>query len=276
MQQPKVRKKAITKASTQDTPERFRMSELGYSGLAMFNGVSNEELKRELNFPNNIKIYKQMTYHPAVNSALTLYENIIGKVNWFYTAPENATEAELKQAKIINEMMKDLDGQTWREFINDTLSTMVFGFSVHEKVYRRRLKANGSKYDDGVIGWKKLAIRSQETIEKFIFSEDGSDIIGVKQNLSAVADPYNRYSNRVNNTVVLPRNKFMLFRSGKHKGNPFGVSALRDAYSSWKFLSAVEELEVIGFQRDLSGIPVVRIPAQYMSADASEDQKAIN
>jgi len=69
MQQPKVRKKAVTKASTQDTPERFRMSELGYSGLAMFNGVSNEELKRELNFPNNIKIYKQMM-HAVKNNLL--------------------------------------------------------------------------------------------------------------------------------------------------------------------------------------------------------------
>lgn len=267
---------AVTKASTDyETPERFKLGETGYLGLNIFAGVSQDELKRELNWPNNIKVYKQMTYSPAVNSALTLYENIVGKVEWYYTAPEDATEQEKKYAVIINQMMKDLDGQTWREFINDALSMMVYGFSVHEKVYRRRLKSNGSRFNDGAIGWKKLAIRNQETIEKFIFSEDGSDVLGVKQNLSAVNDQYNRYSGRVDKMVVLPRSKFLLFRTGKHKGNPFGVSPLRDAYSSWKFLTAIEELEAIGFSKDLAGIPVLKIPPQYMSADASTDQKAI-
>jgi len=262
-------------AADYETPERFKLGETGYLGLNIFAGVSQDELKRELNWPNNIKVYKQMTYSPSVNSALTLYENIVGKVEWSYTAPENATEQELKQSVMINQMMKDLDGQTWREFINDALSMMVYGFSVHEKVYRRRLKSNGSRFNDGVIGWKKLAIRNQETIEKFIFSEDGSDVLGVKQNLSAINDQYNRYSGRIEKIVVLPRNKFLLFRTGKHKGNPFGVSPLRDAYSSWKFLTAIEELEAIGFSKDLAGIPVLKIPPQYMSADASTDQKAI-
>lgn len=258
-----------------ESPERFKLGETGYLGLNIFNGVSQDELKRELNWPNNIKVYKQMTYSPAVNSALTLYENIAGKVEWYYTAPADATEQEKKQAVIINQMMHDLDGQTWREFISDTLSMMVYGFSVHEKVYRRRLKANGSKFDDGVTAWKKLAIRNQETIEKFLFSDDGSDVLGVKQNIGSVTDSYSRYSGRNSQVAILSRAKFLLFRTGRHKGSPFGVSPLRDAYSSWKFLTAIEELEAIGFSKDLAGVPVLKIPAQYMSADASPEQKAI-
>lgn len=268
-------KEPVAKAMTTDTPERFRLGEIGTLGLNVFNGVSNDELKRELNWPNSIKTYKQMTYAATVNSALTLYENIIGKVDWKYIPPVDATEEDKRIAKIINEMMLDLEGQTWREFITDVLSTMTYGFSVHEKVYRKRTADSGSRYTDGYIGWKKLAIRNQETIEKFIFSPDGSDIIGVKQNLSAVGTNYNSYNAaRADNEVVLPRNKFMLFRTGKHKGNPFGVSPLRDAYSAWKYLTAIEELEIIGFSKDLAGIPILSIPPQYMSADASEDQKA--
>jgi len=265
----------LTKANYLDTPDRFRLGEIGHLGLNVFNGVSTDEIKRELNWPNNIKVYKQMTYSPSINSALTLYENIIGKVEWNYTAPQNPTEQEQNQARIINEMMRDLDGSTWREFINDVLSMMVYGFSVHEKVYRRRYKSNGSRFNDGVIGWKKLAIRNQETIERFTFSPDGSDITGVKQNLYGVSDSIGRYSARGSQEVILPRSKFMLFRTGKHKGNPFGVSHLRDAYSSWKYLTAIEEMEVIGFSKDLSGVPLLRIPPQYMSADASTEQKAI-
>jgi len=240
-----------------DTPDRFKLSESGYLGLNVFNGVSNDELKRELNFPNSVNTYKQMSYHATINSALTLFENIVGKADWKFKPVPDATPEEINQAKIVNEMMQDLTDQTWSEFICDAMSANMYGFSVHEKVYRRRLKSNGSKYDDGVIGWKKLPIRNQETIEKFIFSEDGNEVKGVKQNLSAISDVYNRYSSRTNNEVILPRSKIMLFRAGKHKGDPFGKSMLRDAFLAWRFLSVIEEIEANGVAKDLAGLPVL-------------------
>lgn len=266
--------KPITKAVATDTPERFKLSETGFVGLSVFGGVTTEEIKRELNFPYSIKTYKQMSYHSAINSALTLFENIINKATWEFKPPANATAAELEQCKIIASMMQDMEG-SWTEFIRDVLSSNVFGFAVHEKVYRKRYKSNGSMFNDGYIGWKKLPLRSQETIEKFIFSANGNEIEGVKQNLSNVSDPYNRYSARTENTVVLPRSKFMLFRTGKHRGDPFGKSPLRDAYLAWRFLTSLEELEAVGIAKDLNGLPVLSIPAQYLSADASPDQKAI-
>lgn len=258
-----------------DTPDRFKLSESGYLGLNVFNGVSNDELKKELNFPHSVNTYKQMSYHATINSALTLFENLIGKADWKFKPIADATPEELKQAKIINEMMQDLTDQTWSEFISEAMSANMYGFSVHEKVYRRRLKANGSKHDDGVIGWKKLPIRNQETIEKFIFSEDGNEVRGVKQNLSAISDVYNRYSSRTNNEVILPRSKVMLFRAGKHKGDPFGKSMLRDAYLAWRFLTVIEEIEANGVAKDLAGLPVLKLPPQYLSSDASPEQKAI-
>lgn len=265
----------IVQKAVDDTPDRFKLSESGYLGLNVFNGVSNDELKRELNFPNSVDTYKQMSYHGTINAALTLYENMIGKADWIFKPVRDANDEELRHAELINEMMHDLTDQNWSEFISEALSANMYGFSVQEKVYRRRLKANGSKYNDGVIGWKKLPIRNQETIEKFIFSEDGNEVKGVKQNLSAVSDVYNRYSSRTNNEVILPRSKIMLFRAGKHKGDPFGKSMLRDAYLSWRFLSVIEEIEANGVAKDLAGLPVLKLPPQYLSSDASPEQKSI-
>lgn len=268
------RKQSVQKA-IDDTPERFKLSEAGYLGLNVYNGITQDELKKELNFPYSVNTFKQMSYHGTINSALTLFDNLISKADWKFKAPKDATEEELRQARLINEMMTDLQDQTWSDFISEALSSNVFGFSVHEKVYRRRTKSNGSKYDDGVIGWKKLPIRNQETIEKFIFSEDGNEIIGVKQNLSTVSDLYNRYTNRTLKEVVLPRSKIMLFRAGKHKGDPYGKSPLRDAYLAWRFLTVIEEIEANGVAKDLAGLPVLKLPPQYLSADASPEQKAI-
>ena len=265
----------VTKAAYNDTPERFKLGEAAYLGLNIFNGVTNDELKKELNFPYSIKTYKQMTYHSTINAALTLFDNLVSKADWVYKPPLDATEEELNQAKIINQMMLDLEDQTWSEFISDALSCNVYGFSVHEKVYRRRTKSNGSKYDDGIIGWRKLPIRNQESIEKFIFSADGNKITGVKQNLSAISDAYNQYSGRTVKEIVLPRSKVMLFRAGKHKGDPFGKSLLRDAYLAWRFLTVIEEIEANGVAKDLAGLPVLKLPAQYLAADASPQQQAI-
>jgi hypothetical protein len=266
----------INKATTafDETPDRFRLGEMGRLGLSVFNGVTNTELKSELNWPNSINTYKQMSYHSSINSALTLFDTIIGKATWSMLPPKDATEEEKLQCKQVEQMMHDMD-ETWPEFIKDILSMNVYGFSVHEKVYRRRLKSNGSMYNDGVIGWKKLPIRAQETIEKFIFSADGNEIKGVKQNLSAVNDNYNRFSGRVSNEVIMGRNKFLLFRAGKHRGDPFGKSPLRDAYLAWRFLTALEDLEATGVSKDLNGLPILYIPPQYLSADASDSQKAI-
>ena len=258
----------------QDQPERFRLGEMGSLGLNVFNGVTQDELKKELNWPNSLNIFKEMSTHSTVNAPLTLYENIISGAVWSFKPPPDPTPEEKRQADIVNSMLTDMD-QSFPETIRDILSSTVFGFSVHEKVFRKRYHSNGSMYDDGVIGWKKLPIRAQESIQKFIFSEDGNEIIGVKQNLTNLNDPYNRFVKRLSSEVVLPRSKFLLFRTGKHRGDPFGKSPLRDAYLAWRFLTALEDMEATGVAKDLTGLPVLFLPAQYLAVDAPPEVQAV-
>lgn len=250
----KTKTQEVTKA-IDDTPIRFRLGEAGYLGLNIFDGVSRDELKKELTWPYSIKTFKQMSYHSAITAPLTLFESIIDKAQFRFLPPENATEQEKEQTRIMNTMLHDMDDD-FSEFVKDALSFNIYGFSVHEKVYRRRTREAGSKYNDGFIGWKKLPIRNQETIDKFIFSEDGNEIQGVKQDLTNVSDNYNRYSGRVKKEVTLPASKVLIFKTGRHRGDPFGKSLLRDAYLAWRYLTALEEIEAQGVQKDLNGLPV--------------------
>lgn len=255
-------------------PERFRLGEIGYQGLNIFDGISKDELKKELTWPASIKTFKQMSYHSAITAPLTLFENMIGKASFRFIPPPNATEEELRRTRIMQEMLDDMEG-TFPEFIKESLSMLVYGFSIHEKVYRRRNSASGSKYNDNVIAWKKLPLRSQDTIEKFEFSKTGNEIIGVKQNLNMVADDYGRFSNRNDKEVIIPRAKYLHFIAGRHRGDPYGKSMLRDAYLAWRYLTAIEEIEAMGVSRDLNGLPMMKIPAQYMAPDASPEQKVV-
>lgn len=256
----------------QDQPDRFKLSAIGYSGLQMFDGITTDELHKELQWPNSIRTYKKMTYSTAVNSSLTLYDNLISKVNWRVVPPQEATEEEKDQTKFIQQCLDDMDAP-FRQVIKDCLTSNIYGFAVLEKVYRRRNRNSGSIYSDNKIGLKKIALRNQESIDKFIFDEQGNEVIGVKQNLTNVNTL--RYTSLNTNSVIIPRSKFLHITTGRNKADPYGKSPLRDVYVAWRYLEVLAELEAVSVQKDLSGTPKITIPASYMSADASPEQKQI-
>lgn len=260
-------------ADLQDTPERFKLGEVGYTGARLFKGVSVEELKVELNHPNCFRTYKEMSYHPAINAPLSLYNAMVSKAKFRIKPIKDSSESEKQEALRVEEMLYDMD-ISLEDVVTDVMSMAVHGFSVVEKVYRKRLKSTGSLYDDGLIAPKKLAFRSQESIERFIFDDSGNEVLGVRQNLTFTTDPYGRFNNRPT-TINLPRSKVMIFNVGRNKSTPYGTSPLRDVYVPWKYLTAIEELEAAGVAKDLQGLPVLNIPAEYMTEDASPEQKQI-
>ena len=264
---------AIDKASSYlDSPERFKFGEISTSGINLFSGVPRVELKRELDFPNNLITYQLMSYHPTINAGLNLYSAMTTKAEYRVVPVSNATEEEKRQAKIIHEMLfEDMD-IPFENVVQDALTMNIYGFSVLEKVFRYRAPRTGSIYNDNLVGIKKLSIRNQHSIDKFVFSDDGNSIVGVKQVINS--DSMHRYAKK-GNVVVLPRSKFLLFNTGSSEYNPYGVSPLRNVYLPWKYLSALEELEAQGVQKELHGVPLLKAPGQYMSTEASEAQKAI-
>ena len=268
-------KKQVGVTKAEDSLSRFKLSEIGSIGLPVFDGVSTDEIKRELNFPQSVRTFKEMSYHSTINGSLSFFDTIISKAVWEFKPPKDATEEEKDQCRIINEMMQDLEDGSWTDFIRDVMTINIYGFSVHEKVYRRRYKVNGSMYNDGLIGWRKLPIRSQESIEKFLFSDSGNEIVGVQQNISNLSDPYNQYSKYKTPLINIRRSKFMLFRQGKHRGDPYGKSPLRDAYVAWRFLTEIESLECIGAEKDLVGVPVLTLPPSLLSTEAGENEQSL-
>lgn len=265
---------AITKASSQDELSRWKLGEIGGLGIQVFNGISQEEIKRELNHPESINTYKLMSMHPAVNAPLNLFDSMVSKADFRFIPPKDATEDEKNKTKIVAEMFEDME-HSLEDFIHEAMTSTIYGWSVHEKVYRRRTTAAGSMFNDGYIAPKKLALRNQKSIRKFIFDDPGNTVIGVTQNLSGISDSLNRFSTRNASDINIPRSKFMLITLGKDRSNPFGVSPLREVYQPWKYLQAIEELEAQSVTKDINGVPVLSIPVQYLSADASPEQKAL-
>lgn len=140
------------------------------------------------------------------------------------------------------------NSHTWEDFIAECVSQFAFGFSLFETVYKRRngpKGKKGSRFSDGKIGWRKLAPRAQESILYWVWDDEG----GLQGAVQLAAPDYQ--------TVVLPIEKLLLFRTTSQKNNPEGRSMLRNCYRSWFFKRRIEEVEGIGIERDICGLPVL-------------------
>ena len=76
-------------------------------------------------------------------------------------------------------------------------------------------------------------------------------------------------------TYIIPIEKSLLFRTSSQKNNPEGRSILRNAYRPWYFKRRIEEIEAIGIERDLAGLPVAYLPPEYLSSTASPEQVSV-
>ena len=261
------------------------LGEQGFAGLNILGGRVFEECNHELRWPECIQTYKRMAKDGAIAPALDLVEMMIARVPWTVKVPEGYEEKLKFQANYLRQVKDDMD-HSWDSAIKQIVSFNRYGFACVEKVYGYREKAKGSKYDDGLVRIKKLALRPQDTIESWVYKNKGRDLAGLNQ---CVVLPTNSTINGrdfVNNpglvdsgwntaTKFLKRAKFMLFRQGSLKDSPEGTSPLNGAWQAWKYKQAYQESEAIAVAQDSNGFKVLYLPPQYMAADASEEDKAV-
>lgn len=250
----KVREEVIKEMQITE-PERTvpNFDEIGITGLYQFAGIVQEEFLPQLRWPRAAKIYQEMELNdPVVGAVLYVCEQLIRRIDWSVRkgGPQGVDE---EAAEFLKSCLDDMS-VTWADTIAEILTMLPYGFSWHEEVYKvrggdTRNPITQSKYNDGRIGWRRLPARAQATIDGWIFAEETGDILGAVQQ---AAPDYK--------TRVLPMEKCLLFRTKYRYNNPEGRSLLRNAYRPWYFKKHIEEIEGIGIERDLAGLPVLQPP----------------
>lgn len=241
--------------------------EIGSTGLNRYGGYVQEEFLRELQGPKWVKVIKEMeSQDPVIGAFLFAIEMLIRQVEWD-VKPASEDQADHDVAEFVESCLDDMSA-TWEDTLAEILSVLPFGWSYLETVYKYRQGDNAnpskrSKYADGRLGWRKWSIRSQDTLDKWEFDADG----GI-QGLWQQAPPLYQ-------SVMIPIEKALLFRSTSKKNNPEGRSILRNAYRPWYFKKNMETIEGIGVERDLAGIPFIRAPKSIMDPRAAAEAKAL-
>lgn len=222
------------------------LDQLGVTGLTRYGtrGSVYEEFLPELEPTRARRIYREMRDNdPIISAMLFAIEALLRNVTWHVEGGED------EHREFVESCIHDMS-HTWEDFIAEVLSMLTFGYSFHEVVYKRRQggsrdPSKRSKFNDGKIGWRKLPIRAQDSLWEWVFDEDG----GVQSFVQQAPPEYRR--------IEIPLSRGLLFRTTSHKNNPEGRSVLRGAYRPWFFKKRIEEIEGIGVERDLAGLPVI-------------------
>lgn len=237
-------------------PEAAARKVIGTTGLKNFAGrISEDELAIFRSWSKEAQIYLEMrddviigTLLDAVKLPLLAAEFVVD------SASESAPDQRAKE--FIEDNIANMHHQTWRSHVEDMLETLEFGFAVGEIVLEKR--------HDGRMWIRNIESRGQETLDKWIF-DNKDNLISFQQR-----DPVR------GSIATIPISKMVHMTMRGRKGNPQGRSILRWLWWPYRFRRDMENLEGIGVERDIGGMPVATMgEASYDPDDLTKLDDAL-
>lgn len=160
--------------------------------------------------------------------------------------------AEEKAEWLEQVLFRDMQSP-WASLVRRLGMFKFHGFTAHEWTAVRR--------EDGTIGIADIENRPQVTIERWDVDRSGT-LQGVEQHLPQDGED-----------VYIPRWKLVYVVDDElSDGDPAGVGLFRHVVEKVRQLQRLEQLEGIGYETDLRGIPYVRAPLAALE-EALKDQK---
>jgi len=253
--------------ATKKLSEGAAKSILGVAGDNTRTGqIRADEFIPELRGKNAIRKYREMRDNDStIGAVMYAAEQVLRDVK-LKVEPANDTEEAKREADFVESIFDDMD-HSLDDHIAESLSSLSYGFAWFEVIYKRRVgptqrsPKKNSKYTDGRLGVRKIACRAPWTVSRFDVEDKSGDVLGIYQDVGYGSGKH-----------YIPTTKSLYYRTTVLNGDPSGRSILRNAYSSYVYLNNLQSIEAIAVERELAGIPVARIPSEYLSSEASAAQ----
>jgi hypothetical protein len=244
--------------------------ELGMGGTNTRDGtIRADEFLRELKGKKAVRKFREMRDNDStIGAVMYATEQVLRDVP-NKVQPANETPEAQAEADFVKSVLDDME-HTLDDHISEALSSLTYGFADFEVVYKRRVgptqlsPKKRSKFSDGRMGVRKLASRAQWTVERFVVDPITGDFEGIQQEGSWGAK-----------APVIPASKLLHYKTTQTNNDPSGRSILRNAYTSYVYLNNMQSIEAIAVERELHGVPIGRMPSEYLSSDATPDQVAL-
>lgn len=247
-------------------------TELGAAGFSAFGGIVSQEFLPELRGLRGRRVYQEMADNDPVIGGMLFAIEMAYRKTAPTVVPGGETPADAEAAAFLTTCIGDMS-HTWADFLSDVVTQFRYGWAWFETVYKRREGPDGdcaSLYDDGRIGWRKLAYRDQNTMERWEFDEKGGLQGMIQRPPAGVPGGTGGVT-----SVTIPITRSLHFKTAHAGGNPEGRSILRSAYTAWYYRKNLQAIEGISLERLGAGIPVIKLPEGYTDADKTEAQSVI-
>lgn len=235
------------------------MTELGHSGLEQYGGRIDDDILNQLRGVQKMRTFQEMSENdPIIGAMLYALEVLLKPLTWTVEKGGDSPQ-DLEAADYLESILEDMS-HTMADFLSEWMACPVFGFCPFEIVLKKRNGENrepgkASRYTDGLLGVRKLAVRHPMTRDRWLFDDEGG--------IQAMVQDGPSWGGA---QITLPIEKLLLFRMMARKNSPEGSSLLRRAYVPWHRKKRIETIEAIGIERDLAGLPVMYTPAEWHAA----------
>ena len=237
-----------------------------------FQGFSTLDPLRTMQGDKAAKNLREMRYDDAIVGAMVLAIKMIMRgITWDPQMPDEIDEDDVEGIRYRDYLagaMKDMHKMSWEDLISDSLEAVVYGWEFMEITLKQRLgeqppdaELPASKFEDGLVGWHKIAHRDQTGLQGWIREPHG-DTLAIRHLTETLREP-----------VVIPLSKGVLFKTEHAGGNPEGYSWLRNAFRAWRFKKNLEWIEGVGHERGNAGLPVVTMPFGANTDEGSLDMQ---
>lgn len=229
--------------------------EFGDTGTRRWGGFTSDEFLIELQRQHGAEMYDEMRKsNSTISAVLKIMTQLLYKVKWKWSVQSTNNDDENK-SRIIEDMFFDME-KNFTQVLTDVFTFIPFGYSLLEIVWKKRTQ-------DGLWGIKKIPLRSQKTIIQWKFDETGTPIGAVQ------------FIPLTGKQITIPMDRLLHFRTTSEADMPEGESILRGCYEDYVYVKAFKKIEAANVERDISGIPLFRVPQGYMSKSATPAQKAL-
>jgi hypothetical protein len=185
-----------------------------------------------------------------IASAINIWTQLAGSAKWTIE-PNRRGGADAKRAAEIGEqgLLEAQLTTPWRQVVRRQAMKRFRGFAMHEVLLRRR--------SDDMIVVADIQDRPQWTIWRWNRPDPQAEWTGVEQMTPSVGGM----------TWYMPRERLFYSVENTLSPSPEGVGLLRQMADPVRRLQLYQKFEGIGFQTDLSGVPVARAPLAKIAAE---------
>lgn len=196
------------------------------------------------------KTYDSTIANTSIVAAAVLIRGwLLGQAKWSAIANDKGRDKGQWGVDIVTEgLLEATMSKPWRNVVRRQGMKTFRGFALHEGVIRKRA--------DGRIVYKALEHRPQWSVYRWDKADEQSDWVGIEQQ-SAVGNMY-----------YVPRDRLFYSVEDTTTDAPDGVGMLRYVVELADTLMRYRQLEGIGFDGDLRGMPIGRAPIAKLRAEA--------